>query len=382
MLGSCGEGPIEPLPAPFTAVVTGLLHSCGLVGDGAAYCWGHNEYGQLGDGSRRSRKAPVPVLGSLRFSGLSAGGGHTCGTTTSNDVYCWGFNFNGQLGDGSLSNRATPNQVSGGQKMVAVASGGSYSCGVSGAGAPFCWGWNQLGQLGDGTTFDRNIPAGLSGAPAFAQVSTGSFHTCGVTAAGQAYCWGQNTYGQLGDNSTADRLTPSLVAGGITFSSVDVGFQHSCGLATDGSGHCWGRNNYLQLGLGDAPPALDSVPRAVVDGHVFNSISAGTLFSCAVEQGSGAGYCWGYNASGQLGDNVPGRCQDEQGVEFQCAPSPYPVSGGLTFSSIHASNQHTCGLTTDGIAYCWGLGAYGQLGDGVDGEEHFTVQPVRVAGQP
>jgi len=97
---------------------------------------------------------------------------------------------------------------------------------------------------------------------------------------------------------------------------------------------------------------------------------------------TGAAFCWGFNGSGQLGANVPGTCTDESGFPFQCTDEPTAVSGGLSFASISAATQHVCGLTTGGIAYCWGLGSEGQLGDGSKGDQVFTIQPVRVAGQP
>ena len=329
-----------------------------------------------------ARTTPVPVLGSLQFKGLSPGGGHTCGVTQANDVYCWGFNLSGQLGDGGAADRATPGQISGTQKMTSVLAGGAYTCALTSAGASFCWGWNQSGQLGDGTAVDQATPKAVSGGLVFTQLSVGSFHTCGVTAAGQAYCWGRNEFGQLGDSTTVDHRSPAVVKSSINFVAVEVGFTHSCGVASDDSAHCWGRNNFLQLGLGpDGDPQV-LAPRPVTGGHTFAQIDAGAVFTCGIEAGTGAAFCWGFNGSGQLGANVPGTCTDESGFPFQCTDEPTAVSGGLSFASISAATQHVCGLTTGGIAYCWGLGSEGQLGDGSKGDQVFTIQPVRVAGQP
>ena len=73
---------------------------------------------------------------------------------------------------------------------------------------------------------------------------------------------------------------------------------------------------------------------------------------------SGAGYCWGYNAYGQLGD---GTTTDRL--------VPTPVAGGLTFAAVSAGTVvpffgHTCGVTTSGAVYCWGDNFAGELGDG------------------
>ena len=88
----------------FASVDAGIAHSCGVTTDGAAYCWGSNGAGQLGDGFVTSRTSPVLVRGGLRFAAVDAGFLHSCGLTTSGDAYCWGDNESGQLGDGTLLN--------------------------------------------------------------------------------------------------------------------------------------------------------------------------------------------------------------------------------------------------------------------------------------
>ena len=82
-----------------------------MTSGGAAYCWGQNGYGQLGDGGTASQSRPVAVQTELRFRSIRAGGSHTCGTTTDGARYCWGFNIEGQLGDGTLAHRSTPAPV-------------------------------------------------------------------------------------------------------------------------------------------------------------------------------------------------------------------------------------------------------------------------------
>ena len=106
------------------------------------------------------------------------------------------------------------------------------------------------------------------------------------------------------------------------------------------------------------------------------------MFTCAIEQVTNDAHCWGFNGSGQLGGNVTGECLDESGFPFQCAFEPSAVTGGHTFQSLSAGTQHMCGVSTDGVAYCWGLGSEGQLGDGSKGSNVISIEPVRVAGQP
>jgi alpha-tubulin suppressor-like RCC1 family protein len=79
--------------------------------DGAAYCWGQNLRGQLGDGTTESRATPVRVSGEQRFRTLEAGGAITCGNGTDGNEYCWGHNQNGQLGDGTRVDQSVPTRV-------------------------------------------------------------------------------------------------------------------------------------------------------------------------------------------------------------------------------------------------------------------------------
>ena len=213
----------ESLPPPVASVGAGSIHTCSLTVTGDAYCWGFNDFGQLGDGSTNGSLTPVLVSGGIRFSSISTRGGHTCGVTPVGDAYCWGENFRGQLGDGTTINRLTPVLVSGGLSFASVSTAFSGTCGVTTVGDAYCWGENFSGQLGDGTTINRLSPVPVAGGLTFASLSTES-HTCGVTTAGDTYCWGDNRGGMLGDGTTTDRLTPVRVAGGLSFASLNTGY--------------------------------------------------------------------------------------------------------------------------------------------------------------
>jgi len=96
----------------FTSLALGAQHTCGLTSGGTAYCWGANEEGQLGDGTFAPRRlTPTPVAGGLTFTSLALGEVHTCGLTSGGAAYCWGWNGGGQLGDGTTSPRSTPTPV-------------------------------------------------------------------------------------------------------------------------------------------------------------------------------------------------------------------------------------------------------------------------------
>jgi alpha-tubulin suppressor-like RCC1 family protein len=99
------------LSAPAVHVAVGADHTCALTVDGRVWCWGHNDHGQLGDGTFVDRSLPVPVPGLSDVEQLDAGGFFSCAVTRARLIYCWGANEAGQLGDGTLVDRPTPTFV-------------------------------------------------------------------------------------------------------------------------------------------------------------------------------------------------------------------------------------------------------------------------------
>ena len=280
----------------FTSVSTGGLligddHSCGMSG-AAIYCWGSNNFGQLGITITGGTSAvPVRAAAGLFFDAVSAGDGfHTCGVAVSGAAYCWGGQFFGELGDGSNSfdGTGTAVAVADGHTFTSISGGAFYTCGVATDHAAFCWGFNRDGQLGDGSTNSRTTPTLVSGGHLFATVSAGSgSRTCGLTTDGAAYCWGA---GPLGDGKTTSDSIPMLVAGVHQFLSVEVGDHHACGVVTTGAVYCWGSNGEGQLGDGTV---IDrTTPVLVSGGLTFTSVSTGLGHTCGIA-GNGVTYCWG-----------------------------------------------------------------------------------------
>ena len=267
--------------------------------------------------------------------------------------------------------------------------GDATGCGIITLGQTFCWGVNNHGQLGvqtDSTCFKGTeagtivndslvstaipcslIPLRVSQTVDFMTISAGDSTSCGVSTAGRAYCWGLGLHGENGNGQTSDRNVPTLVTGALTFTSVSVGGNHACGIATGGVAYCWGDDTFGQLG--DARRVSSTTPIPVSGGGapaVLSSISAGFRHTCGLTA-DGTALCWGNNDFGQLGDGTNSTSE-----------TPVAVATGSKFTWISAGGDHTCGVTTSGAALCWGSNLDGQLGIGSSG--NTSAVPVAVSG--
>jgi alpha-tubulin suppressor-like RCC1 family protein len=362
----------EAVPSnALTAIHTGHAHTCGLTASGAAYCWGLNENGQLGNGTLVNSTTPVSVSGGLSFSVLALGVYHTCGLTGSGAAYCWGGNDYGQLGTGSNTPSLTPVPVSGDLSFRTLVAG-EHNCGLTTAGAAFCWGRNEDGQLGNGSFNNSRIPAAVSGGLTFSALATGIYHTCGLTAGGAAYCWGWNANGQLGNGYFGldeTRSTPVAVVGGLTFSALAAGFGwHSCALTNTGAAYCWGNNLDGQVGNGFDGDWAIVAPVAVSGSYSFSVVVTGAFHTCGLTTIE-TDYCWGDDHWGELGDSS-GTCETCE------SSTPVAVYGAFRFRTLSGGGGHTCGIARDGPAYCWGLNEYGQLGNGTTVNQSAPVGVV------
>jgi len=249
-----------PSVVSWTQVSPGAAHNCAIAADQTVYCWGDNTYGQLGDGTATAvRFPPAPVYGGFKFNRISSGSNHTCAITLDDAVFCWGLNQFGQLGDGTTANRLAPTAVSGTIAFQSIGAGENLSCGLSTAGRAYCWG--SLPTFAGPQT----APKAYATAPTFTSLSVGGAHACALNAEGSAYCWGDNSTGQLGDSTTTNRADPVPVLGGFKFQSISAGYQHTCArTAGEGAVVCWGRNRAGELG--DAISALRLTPRYIVLG--------------------------------------------------------------------------------------------------------------------
>jgi len=378
-----------------TAFAVGSVHTCALVSDGSAACWGRNNFGQLGNGSTTNARVPGPVTGldgstpAKTAVALASGEFSSCALLADGAVKCWGRNNSGQLGNGTYVNSTTPVAVSGfdgltpATSAVSISTFGIHVCALRADGSVACWGGNMDGQLGNGTTTNSNLPvavSGLDGSTAgktAVSITTGPYNSCVLLATAAVKCWGNNMFGQLGDGTVTSRLTPTPVSGltgtpGVV--QVSAGRASACVVFRDGSAKCWGDNADGRLGDGSNTRQLTPVAVFGLDGSTpattVRSISVGGQHACA-NLADGSAVCWGDNTYSQLG-----------GLPFS-SNQPAPVTGidGSTSPTsavlLTTGELHTCAVLADGSAVCWGMNFYGQLGDG---SANSSAVPVDVTG--
>jgi alpha-tubulin suppressor-like RCC1 family protein len=339
---------------PVVSITSGIAHACAVGTDNIARCWGDNSTSQLGDGSINPDSIPVTVSTSQVFTQVDAGDGHTCGLTATGEVFCWGNNTSGELGDGTTTNSAVPVPLVGGITFTFISTSGIHTCGLDTARAIWCWGNGNNGRLGDGFELSRVAPVQVAGGHQWTDVAAGASHTCGRKTDGVVMCWGNNANGRLGDNTTTERLLPTPVSvppgAPATYVNVSAGGNFTCAMELSGAAWCWGAGASGQIG--DGANAQRNVPTRVQGGHLFTRVTTGSLHACGIDTLFNV-FCWGEGSSGRLGDGT--------GTDKNV---PVPILGGLSYTIINAGDQHTCGRSTSGSAICWGNNLFGQLGDG------------------
>ena len=239
-----------------------------------------------------------------------------------------------------------------GPALISLAAGYNASCAVLTDGTARCWGDNRTGTLGDGTTTSSVRPVTVSGLTDATAISTGYEFSCALRTGGTVMCWGSGTNGHLGNGSTTDSLVPVAVSGLTGVSEIRVGFTTACALKDDGTVWCWGRGGELGSTVLTESSVPVQVPGLANVMHLANASHGGTSLSthtCGVRT-DGTAFCWGLNSDGQNGTGN----QD-------ITRTPAEVMGVDDATAITAGMTHACAVRATGTD-CWGSSQL--IGDG------------------
>lgn len=212
----------------WASISAGTINTCGITTAGAGYCWGSDTYGQLGDGGTVSGSTvdtaavPVPVAGSHTWKQISVGQFHACGVTTAGAAYCWGKNDIGRLGNNDVNDlsQSAPVAVVGARTYKSIDAGRLATCAITTGDQAYCWGANSAGQYGVQAPSDLSkLPVLAVGGMTVSEINTSSGeHTCAISLDRKTVrCFGLNNEGQLGNGttvaSTVHNWQPTVVKG-------------------------------------------------------------------------------------------------------------------------------------------------------------------------
>ncbi len=365
--GEVGKETATPVQVAGITTAVATTGACVLLASGSVKCWGHNSYGNVGDGSQAPAYSPVTVQGIGNATAIASSGFTNFAVLADGTARSWGLDDDwGVLGadfDGDFS--ATPVPIAGLTDARDISATSyptpgpayGYACAALDDGTARCWGRNTLGNLGSGDDDDdpHPVPEPVVGLDGVVELVSGFFSTCVARGDGSMSCWGSNFFGELGDGTTTDSYTPVDVVGlsGVHDGpSIATGKHHSCGVRSDGTVKCWGDNAEGQIGDGTLVDRTSATLVGGLTGAI--AVEAGGYHSCAVLD-DGTARCWGRNASGELGDD---------GASGIRSTAPVVVQGLDDATQLAAAEESTCAIRSDGTAACWGNNAFGQLGDG------------------
>lgn len=329
-------------------VYLGYTRSAALTDNGDLYCWGFNEYGQVGNGTKEIQSKPVKILENVVSVALEDD--YSAAVTSNGDLYCWGANYYGQIGDGTKEDRTRPVKVL--EDVASVALENSYSAAVTNTGDLYLWGWNIYGNIGNGTEEDKSRPVKVM--ENVKSVALGYFQSAAVTHNGDLYCWGKNDYGQIGDGTEKNRNRPVKVLENVA--SMDLSYNRTAAITVHGDLYCWGENSYGSLG--DGTEEHRNRPVKILE--EVRSVVLGSDYSAAVTI-NGDLYCWGEDSWDRLGNGTEGN-------------QNRPMKILERVQSVALGSGHGAAVTSNGDLYCWGWNESGQVGNGTVENQNRPVK--------
>lgn len=365
----------------FTSISVGASTICGVGTNKHIYCWGDNQYGQVGNGTNTNATTPTQIVmadsnaQSETFVEVNInyyGSGAVCALASSGNIYCWGGGGNYALGNGTTadSNKAILVKMpANGDKFKHLVQGmGNGNCALTTLDTAYCWGYNNSGEGGNGISYlPVQVPTAviMPVGETFTTMSTSVNTACAITNLGNAYCWGYGYTGQRGDGSNSNLNVPVKLQFPSQVLSISSSYYQSatlCALDINHKVYCWGAGNYGSVGNGESYSVNVPTPIAMFDSNtnfMQAAISGNSNTSCAVEA-QGDIYCWGYGLNGQLGNGnntnsyIPTRVVIESSESLITDLITTRGFFANTFCALHSSNQ----------VYCWGYGIDGEIGNG------------------
>ena len=366
-------------PVEYVAVVPRT--TCGIARDGGMYCWGHNQYGQLGtdelmdrcesfqqnSGAGRSwtvrstfrcSALPVRVQSASRFRSASGHGTGVCGVTEGDALECWGFVPTAAR----TSPVPVPVPIASGARVAAV----DGRCVLTVEGQVHCWGDWTVPIYEDGTRSSQT-PQRVPSPVAFRQLSAGSYHLCGVTADDAVHCWGSAMGGAVGVAGSvqapgcfvACEPRPRRVEELPPTRLIHVTEASSCALDMQGVVRCWG------TAFENGRREVSATPAPIPNAPPFATLVGSGYTPCGLTT-EGAAWCWGGLFHRPDGSQV---LSTERAT--RAGPEPPLRAASMSFG---------CGIAaTDGRLHCFGQGML--LGDGEYDARVNGWRVVRVAGQ-
>ena len=376
MIGFFGSPQVQALDQSFSLnslesvskIESNNYHSCAISSLGAL-CWGRSNFGQVGAGIGNF-STPTIIAPELNIVDFALGYEHTCALAKQNkssSVWCWGHNNYGQLGlggtpSGSVEQITVPTLVNL-KNVIDISAGSNFTCALANSGKVFCWGT----QLWTNRKVSKTIPAWVKHKPTqvknlkdVAKITTGGNSACALSNSGEVYCWGENILGQLG-NSKKEFYAATTKVDIPKAKSVALSIGHGCALLRSGKVSCWGVNSggevgtdsYFEVNLWNVEK-----PRVVVGLTSVKSVFVGNGNTCAIIQ-SGKVKCFGW--SGGIG---------LFGEEFEVlgkVPVPTLSFGGQKGSQVSFGDNFACLLLQSKQLECLGnprINYFGQLGNG------------------
>ncbi|MEN8376139.1 MAG: hypothetical protein ABFS34_11885 [Gemmatimonadota bacterium] len=245
--GALGNGSSEPVDGavrvlsevPFSSLSLGDAKSCAVAVSGRGYCWGWKGHSLLGDSVfAGDALVPEPIALDVPLRALEASLHHgQCAVTIEGDAYCWGHNDTGQIGQGFESSTVfTPRRLSVDGPVRGVALSPFHGCAVLESGSTWCWG--SAGRLGAnedlGVTYP---PIQVAGTQEFGGLVRGFDGTCGLTADSRAFCWGGGAWEGIEPRVDFPRI-PTEVAN-FRFRRLASARNRMCGILLAGEAGCW-----------------------------------------------------------------------------------------------------------------------------------------------